>query len=459
MISGGGLYFTSASDYETKQTYSVTITGLSLSGKMVTKTFTIEIKNVDEQSYTSSDDVITGTDSDDYLYGGSGNDTISGGLGNDNITGGIGNDILNGNEGDDSLFGWGGDDEIHGGTGDDLIYGHEDADKLYGDEGNDTIYGWGGNDHIEGGTGDDLIIGGPGDDFIYGDLESGETNSDGNDEIIAGAGDDVVWGRSGDDLIYGSSGNDTLRGGSGDDTIKGGSGDDRVIGQTGNDTLEGGYGNDLIYGDNETGESTTDGNDVMFGGFGDDEIYGRGGDDFLVGQGGKDILTGGAGNDTFVLTSYDVTGPAQFDTIKDFVDGEDKIGLINLDFDSLIINQIGFGVDANTEITDADGYTLAILEGITSDLITADDFVSLNYDLSEVVDATASFIDLSFDSLGISGNPSEGTSITPNGEGSANPNVPMTDGQPNFNDQINNDLIDSMIDLNPYDDYSINDFI
>ena len=272
-------------------------------------------------------------------------------------------------------------------------------------------------------------------------------------------GDDSVWGRGGDDVIYGSSGEDALRGGSGNDTLKGGTGNDTLIGQSGNDTLEGGDGDDLLYGDSDTDESSTDGNDVLYGGLGNDEIYGHDGDDYLVGQEGQDTLTGGAGNDVFVLTSYDITGPAQHDTIKDFVDGEDKIGLINLDFDSLVINQIGFGADANTEITDSNGYTLAILEGVTSDLITADDFVSLNYDLSEVIDTTASFLDLNFDSLGIETNPSQDARPNSNGEGSSNPDVPITDDQPNFNDRINGDLIDSLIDQNHYDDYSINDFI
>ena len=458
-IISNQLYFISQPDYETKSTYSVTITGLSLSGKSVAKTFTVEIKDVDELSYTSSDDVITGTDSDDFLYGSSGNDTISGGLGNDNLTGGTGDDVLYGNEGDDSLFGWGGDDEIYGGIGNDLIYGHEDTDKLYGNEGSDTIYGWGGNDQIEGGTGDDVIYGDSGDDLLYGDLESGESDSDGNDIISAGTGDDDVWGGGGDDVIYGSSGEDTIRGGSGNDTLKGGTGNDILIGQSGNDILEGGDGDDLLYGDNDADESSTDGNDILFGGLGDDEIYGRGGDDYLVGQEGKDTLTGGEGSDVFVLTSYDITGPAQGDIIKDFVDGEDKIGLINLDFDSLTISQAGFGVDASTEITDANGNTLAILEGVTSDLITADDFVSLNYDLSEVIDTTASFFDLDFDSLGISGNPSQNINPAANGNGSANPDVPMTDDEPNFGDQINSDLIDSLINENSYDNYSINDFI
>ena len=141
------------------------------------------------------------------------------------------------------------------------------------------------------------------------------------------------------------------------------------------------------------------------------------------------------------------------------MDGEDKIGLINLDFDSLTISQAGFGVDAITEITDAAGYTLAILEGVTSDLITADDFISLNYDLSEVIDTTASFLDLDFDSLGISINPPKNISPDANGDSSANPDVPMTDDEPNFGDQINSDLIDSLINENPYDNYSINDFI
>jgi Ca2+-binding RTX toxin-like protein len=216
-IINGKLYFVSAPDYETKSTYSVTVNVVSLSGKTASKTFTIEVKDLDETSYTSGADTITGSDADDYLYGGSGNDTLSGESGNDNITGGYGNDVIHGGAGNDSLFGWSGDDEIHGGGGDDIIYGHEDTDKLYGDDGNDLIFGWDGNDHAEGGIGNDTIYGDSGDDNIYGDLASGEDSLDGQDVIYAGSGNDNVWGRGGNDTIYGSTGEDILRGGSGDD--------------------------------------------------------------------------------------------------------------------------------------------------------------------------------------------------------------------------------------------------
>ena len=64
-----------------------------------------------------------------------------------------------------------------------------------------------------------------------------------------------------------------------------------------------------------------------------------------------------------------------------------------------------------------------------------------------------------FDSLGIETNPSQDANPDSNGERSSNPDVPITDDQPNFNDSINGDLIDSLIDQNHFNDYSINDFI
>ena len=462
-IYGNQLYFISQPDYETKSSYSVIITGLSLSGKTVSQTFTIEIKDVDETSYTTGDDVITGTDSADYLYGGSGNDTISGGQGDDHLTGGVGNDILRGDAGNDSLFGWGGEDEIYGGSGDDLIYGHEDTDKLYGDGGKDIIHGWDGDDHIEGGSNHDEIYGDSGNDIIFGDSETSEFDSDGNDSIMAGSGNDQVWGRGGDDIIYGNSGEDTLRGGSGNDVIRGGSDNDLIVGQSGDDTLSGDSGNDIIYGDRETGESSDDGSDILWGGFGDDELYGRGGDDYLIGQNGMDVLTGGGGADTFVLTSY--SSDDSKDTIKDYVDGTDKIGLINIDFDSLTITQDVNAVDTN--IADADGNIIAVLEGVTATDINAEDFVSLDYDLSEILEVTPSMVNLDLISLGLDAeiaqdddNQVSGSAAnSDSGSSSGGASSAASNGSFSVNALISGDLIDSLIDHTQDLSIGFNDFI
>ena len=457
------LYFISQPDYETKSSYSVIISGLSLSGKSISQTFTIEIKDVDETSYTTGDDVMTGTDSADYLYGGSGNDTISGGEGDDHLTGGVGNDTIRGDAGNDSLFGWGGDDKIYGGSGDDLIYGHEDSDKLYGDEGKDIIHGWGGDDYIEGGSDNDEIFGDSGDDIIYGDSEVGELDSDGNDSIDAGSGNDQVWGGGGDDIIYGNTGDDILRGGSGNDVIRGGSDNDQLVGQLGNDTLSGDSGDDILYGDRETGESSDDGNDILWGGSGDDELYGRGGDDYLIGQNGLDVLIGGEGADTFVLTSYSSSDSR--DTIKDYVDGTDKIGLIGIDFDSLTISQDANAVDTN--ISNAAGNIIAVLEGVAATDIDAADFVSLDFDLSEILEATPTMVNFDLIALGLEPEaPSASNADTSDigGASSVAPDKdnivqPISNGGSSFNAMISGDLLDSLIDHQEDLSLTFNDFI
>ncbi|MDB4043844.1 hypothetical protein N9507_06450, partial [Gammaproteobacteria bacterium] len=462
-IVGNTLYFISSSDYETKTSYNITIQGVSLSGKSITQNFTIEIQDVDESSYTSTSDNIGGTDGDDYLYGGQGNDTISGGAGNDHLTGGSGSDTIDGGDGDDLIYGWQDSDTLSGGSGSDVIFGYEGDDVIHGNDGNDWLSGDNGNDTIIGGAGVDYIEGDAGNDLIYGDQENGESSSDNADQINAGSGDDEVYGRGGNDDIYGGSGSDYLNGGSGMDAIYGGYDNDELIGGSGNDNLWGDDGNDLIYGDGSTGESSQDGDDRLFGGFGDDELYGRGGDDYLVGQNGSDILTGGEGKDVFVLTSYSSSDSK--DIIKDYVDGTDKIGLINIDFDSLTITQDVNAVDTN--ISDSDGNIIAVLEGVTASDIDAGDFVSLDYDLSEILEITPSMVNLELVSLGVGDEMSEDI----NGEqshsevGSADNSTINSPGSASSNNSFNSnalisgDLIDSLIDHTEDLGIGFNDFI
>ena len=449
-INNGRLYLNTDANYEDQTSYTITITATSTSGKTASQEFVIEVKDIDEASYTSGADVIEGSADNDYLHGGDGNDVLKGLAGDDHITGAWGNDKIYGGPGNDHLFGWSGNDEIYGEDGDDVIYGHEDKDFLYGGNGDDLIYGWDGNDEIEGGLGDDTIFGGSDNDLIYGDSADGESQSDGHDLIYASTGDDVVWGRGGNDTIYGHFGNDELHGGNGDDFIDGNAGNDTVVGMRGNDELFGSDGDDLIYGDNSTGESQTDGNDILWGGFGDDELYGRGGDDYLIGQSGTDILTGGEGSDVFVLTSYSSSGSQ--DIIKDYVDGTDKIGLINIDFESLTITQ---DINSNnTNIADSDGNIIAILEGVAATEINASDFVVLDYDLSEILEVSPSEVNLDLVTLGI-----DDVKDSSNHDETSYINSLDSNNSFYFENSLNQDIIDSLVHHSEDLSLDKNDFI
>ena len=151
---------------------------------------------------------------------------------------------------------------------------------------------------------------------------------------------------------------ENVMGSANNDILTGDSNANRIHGGGGNDTVNGGDGNDVLYGDvtaTGTGESysvdlgngTTardigggydTGNDIVNGNAGNDILYGAGGDDTLDGGTGADTLTGGAGADTFVIRSgvgHGGSSISDADTITDFTDGTDYIGLIELNYDEL----------------------------------------------------------------------------------------------------------------------------
>ncbi|KKD62227.1 RTX cytolytic toxin [Grimontia sp. AD028] len=84
-------------------------------------------------------------------------------------------------------------------------------------------------------------------------------------------------------------GNDSLYGYEGDDRLFGEGGDDFLVGADGNDVLSGGDGNDTLWGGNN--------DDHLHGGNGDDTLRGQNGTDKLEGGAGDDTLYGGQGND------------------------------------------------------------------------------------------------------------------------------------------------------------------
>ncbi|MBD2123235.1 cadherin-like domain-containing protein [Trichocoleus sp. FACHB-262] len=149
--------------------------------------------------------------------------------------------------------------------------------------------------------------------------------------VLVGMVDD---GGNGQDTMNGTAGDDVLNGGNGDDILRGFAGDDKLLGGNGIDNFQGGEGKDWLYG-------------------------GR----------GNDLLNGGLGRDTFVLISQNGT-----DTIQDFTDGEDQIGLAEgLTFGQLTVSSS----NGNTLIAKNGGDVLAILSGVNSSLITQADFISV----------------------------------------------------------------------------------
>ncbi|MEH2367449.1 MAG: Ig-like domain-containing protein [Nostoc sp.] len=151
--------------------------------------------------------------------------------------------------------------------------------------------------------------------------------------------------------LNGGNGIDVLLGSDYDDLLNGNDGADGLYGNKGNDILNGGKGIDLLLGGQ--------GNDILNGGDNADALYG--------GK-GNDTLNGGAGIDIFYFAVGDGS-----DTIQDFSDRTDKIGLTGgLRFGQLTISSSG----SNTLIKFG-SETLATLTGVNSSLITSADFVTI----------------------------------------------------------------------------------
>jgi VCBS repeat-containing protein len=190
-------------------------------------------------------------------------------------------------------------------------------------------------------------------------LSDGNLTSNGLVNIAVGT---SLCGGNGDDLLEGTPGNDYLCGGNGKDTLNGYGGDDTLVGGNGKDILNGGDGNDILFGDES--DDGGNGKDILNGGAGNDTLDGGNGADDLRGGTGNDILTGGNGPDTFILAPLE-----GHDTINDYVDNVDKIGLAGgISFSNLAFS--GHDILYGSEI-------LATLTGINTTTLTASDFVTI----------------------------------------------------------------------------------
>ena len=182
-----------------------------------------------------------------------------------------------------------------------------------------------------------------------------------------------IDGTGGDAIIRGDTGANVLRGSGGTDTIYGGGGDDSLTasfnwhGQSGT--------SDRISAAN----SGNDTDDKLYGEAGNDLLIGTVGDNILDGGTGADTIYSGNGSDTIVLRVGDGGSTlAAADTIADFTDGSDFLGLDgSFTYTDLTIAQ-GTGSNSSDTIIKAGSEYLAILTGITSSSITELDFTPVD---------------------------------------------------------------------------------
>ena len=216
---------------------------------------------------------------------------------------------------------------------------------------------------------------------------SGENTAYGDAGALTGTplnhaqgGNDTIWGAEGRDKLVGDAAQllDDAKGGS--DAIAGGGGGDSLYGDAtdmfgnsggGNDRISGNAGNDFIAGDAVfMNDAAVGGNDHLRGGDGADLIYGDGQVMSATAQGGDDLLWGGEGGDRFFFV-----GNFGDDTIFDYEDGVDRINFADygagLTFEDLVITDDGAGTGT---LIDAAGFGTIALKGVSSALITEDDF-------------------------------------------------------------------------------------
>lgn len=239
-------------------------------------------------------DVINGLAGHDKLFGLAGNDVIDGGAGNDFINGGLGDDILIGGSGYNDLNGAGGFDTFRMSTrigaafSDDLIYDMTDDDLV-------DVSAWGVSDFSQ-------IQALLGYNYFGATLDA---YYNGVHHVLTFLGV-YTWQLEASDFVYSTAAGGTQNGTALQDVL---------FGSTGNDVLNG-----------------LGSRDKLLGGLGDDTLNGGDGSDDLIGGAGRDVMSGGSGYDWFVFDKASETGlGALRDVITDFVRGQDKIDLCDVD--------------------------------------------------------------------------------------------------------------------------------
>jgi Ca2+-binding RTX toxin-like protein len=140
-------------------------------------------------------------------------------------------------------------------------------------------------------------------------------------------------------------------------------------------------GDDILAGNDQIVESdnaTVDAKDNLYGEAGDDTRFGTDSDNILDGGTGADKIYSGDGSDTIVLRSGDGgSALANADTIFEYMDGTDVIGLDDgLLYSDLTIVQ-GTGSNSSDTVISYGSEYLAILTGTTVSNINYFDFASV----------------------------------------------------------------------------------
>jgi|TARA_B110000259_G_C13750186_1_gene296248 Ca2+-binding RTX toxin-like protein len=112
---------------------------------------------------------------------------------------------------------------------------------------------------------------------------------------------------------------------------------------------------------------------------GNDTLSGNGGNDQIDGGTGADTITTGAGTDTVILRVGDGGSTlAAADTITDFTDGTDVLGMDDgLAYSELTIAQ-GTGSNSSDTIISKGSEYLAILTGISASVLSEADFTPVD---------------------------------------------------------------------------------
>ncbi|MBL0371016.1 hypothetical protein JJB09_03155 [Rhizobium sp. KVB221] len=191
-------------------------------------------------------------------------------------------------------------------------------------------------------------------------------------DVALGGGNDIFDGRRGalQGSVEGGSGNDTyyVRG---DMTIVENfdGGNDAVI-STVSFTLPDNVEDLVLKGKADINGSGNNSSNQIFGNAGANELIGMAGDDDLRGGAGDDALRGGAGSDEFMIFPGEGV-----DTINDFGNGEDHIGIYNFGFsdvNDLTIKQ-GAETGGNVWIELGNGQRI-IIEWIDKSVLDNSDF-------------------------------------------------------------------------------------
>ncbi|MYM68112.1 hypothetical protein GTP45_14905 [Pseudoduganella sp. FT55W] len=247
------------------------------------------LSEVQDNSASTGNDVLTGSDNNDTINGGAGSDTMSGYLGDDVYVVDVASDVVSEleDEGIDlvqvaytaagaytltanvenATVSSAAAVSLVGNALDNVLTGNAAANKLTGGAGNDTLNGGAGTDTMEGGAGNDVYVVDVGTDVV---TEAGGAGTDrvettlgtytlaANVENLKYIGatainatgnvlDNDITGGSGKDTLTGGLGSDTLRGGAGDDSLAGGDGDDLLLAGLGlADVVDGGAGSDKV---------------------------------------------------------------------------------------------------------------------------------------------------------------------------------------------------------------------